>query len=646
MKKTAVWAGLVAVGISATVLIGTQDLSLQQALNQLAGNNKAPYTALSTQQAANVMLLQEQQAAEHTTSMPGVLMWDWDDNHKVLAPDSLFIDAMTDNGIKFGLNMEMYTVLNGDTTATYISIWDAKALQNRGAEIGTAGYRELTSLYNQFRGAVSTGDSLGVGVSPLDSFVVNIQRGVLAQRDSTYNGVGFGVAPRYSVNSNSSASWAVNYALAANGIEYGFAGGTTPSGVSSADGAHAYSYRPWGPIESQLVNFGMFGANGDGAGTPGGSYQTPLPIIRGRLPNRYETVNNLYETLDFKGWKNRLDRAAQFGGAAIFVGHSPRTVGASLTDITPSGGTDALSRFDSLCTFIKTNYIDTGLLLSKIPSDGMDYFYKRPIGPLVNFIPDDFADIDGDTHVDFWFNGRGLTVSLEDTALIYPHTARYLGHPSMVLNWGSTLAQMFPTFTGTGNYRTLSQWAPGSQGTALTTSNQKIWYQTNAMCVAIPPLGEGWVARFEVAAIVDTVASGYSSVTGDSLGISFMTLSQGYQDQILSGGSVPDWKNTVYRTQSGSDSNWRDYSWRAYSSIGPVSGRHLVTLGSRNALYRDNSEWVILQAEYRVPAYCDYVVVSIYKSVTLPAGAVVISNPRLTFYRRAGSLPKFISTGD
>lgn len=636
MKKTAVFAGLMAIGISATVLVGTQNLSLQQALNQLAGNNRAPYTALSAQQAANIMLLQEQQAAEHTVNMPGVLVMCFDDNYKELSPnhDSLYVNSMTNNGIVGGLTIEMQAITQNDTVNNVLSIWDVQALKNRGWELGTTGYDEIAGMYDPNTGLIATG-----AIASEDTFSANIARGIRAQRDSTYQGIGPLGMPRYAVSSYSSSSNVIDRALALNGIEYQFTGAGTATGANAYDGVSMAGSRPTGLLAASLANMGMFGT--------GSTVNQPLAAVRGIHGPRYQIVNQLYDGATFASWKKALDRAVQQGGLVVYVGHKPSDIGTAVA--LKAGKAES---FDSLCTYINERYLSTGKLLCLKPSEGLDYFFKRPVGPLVNFASPDFQDFDGDGHVDGWYNGtvgaNSNSFAASDSAYLIPHAATYMGHQSMALNWGRAFTQNFP-INGNGTYsgsRSGSNWSPlNGINFTVSESNDQIWWQTNAMLCVIPPEGDGWTARFEAWAIIDTTAGGgVASIAGDTLGVTFYAPYQFVAPNYL--GTAPAYKFMQAHVAAGTFYRGPDVSWdyvNATTSM-PQSGYHFWRLGARNNLYRSGKEWAHMLAEWDVPAYSNYLIVSLCKSRLLPQGSVVISNYSVTFSRRDGQLPKFIAS--
>jgi hypothetical protein len=327
-KRLALFGAGIIVAIGGMATVNMTNFSLQQALNQLAGNNDAPYTRYSAQQAANLLLANT--PTEHDT-LPGVITFVWDDNVKELAPshDSLYVQSMRSRGIVGGLAIEPENILYGDSTLS-LTLGDVRLLVNSGWDArGTVGWDELSGLYHGNTGLLATG-----AYATPDTFYNNISRAVVAQRDT----MGLG-APRWISHSNSSAAMVTNQAAALAGILFGYASGQTAS-AGAGDGDR--------PNQLYPVNVARYGAWGTG-----GSGSAVVAALPGLHLGRYEIRQTIGESNTFVQWKAAMDRAVQTKGLFVFIGHRPSVVGATMAGTSPFVGLDNTETFDSLMSYIK-----------------------------------------------------------------------------------------------------------------------------------------------------------------------------------------------------------------------------------------------------------------------------------------------------
>jgi len=593
MATTVVVGAIAAIGISQT----TFTLSTQQALNKLAGRNKAPYTEFTTQQAVNHILSDALAYREYGATFPGVFTIVVDDNLAEWSLDSIpnYTQIALDNGIGIGFTMEVEQL----GKAGVLTRGQAQALYAAGCEMGTAGYDEISKMYN---GDVSL-LAQGYTAAQEDSFYNNIRRGVLAQRDT----LGMG-QPRFHSYSNSSGCRVTALACINNGIDYGVSSWLAPTPSGSFDADNGEGFRNNADYNNTYSRFGAWGNSyykGVSIGTSAGGAK--MSANRFWRPNRYEIAQNIAESSSFAIWRSTLVRAAQTGGLVVLNLHR-----ASDCE-TATGAT-----WDSLMTMIKEDFIDTGLMVSENPSNAFDRYYKRFPGPYTNMVPDNFADIDADTYLDNWVANRA-TWSAADTAKIKPWgtaTSGHNGKKAYSLNW------------------------TGSEGGTAMISGQTVndaWEGTKAMLASQVPKGGGWLARFEVWIAADSAGAGYTSISGDTVGVTFYGQIEGYTNRW--GSSSPNLESWG-ASATGSGANFPTFSSHdVYGALGPATGQY-TRLGARNNLSRPNGkEWNCFITTWEVPEYVDYIFVSIWKGTQSPANGIVISDYSLTFSKMDGGKP-------
>lgn len=600
-KKVGIWSGIIAVVVSSAILQATNPYSLQQALNLLAGNTRAPYTQYSAQQAANIMLANQYARAEETTILPTVTFV-WDDVARELwgASDSLLInptgnikmrirDIMHQFDIDGGLAFETQNVIYGDTVSTSLSISMVRALVNRGWEVGTVGWDEISGMYHGSASLLAQGYTN----AQADTFYNNINRAVLAQRDTL--GLGH---PRWISHSNSSSSWITNQAAARNGIEFGFQSSQTVTLSGSFTNANGYGVRPNELYPLDCARWGMWGTGGAGG--------YPVSALMQQRVDRYQILQSLGEASDSSACYKTIRRAMQTKGLVVFIGHKPSTWEATL---------EGQNGFYALMQYLDT-LRDAGRIQILTPSEAADYYYNKPLSPVASVIPTNFEDLDGDTHLDWWFANRagfGGSFVAADTARLAPwrtSTSGHNGKAAMSLNW-------------TGE--------DGSSSIIAGQTANDAWEGSRAVLSAIPPAGGGWTVKFECWVIADTTAAGWTVGTapqqGDTIGVVFYGPAESFMNRWGTGNPNMSWVNDT------NGSGGPGTSMGGYISSAPGN---LIRLGYRHNADRagTNKEWAHLVATWDVPEFSDYLFVSIYKTAQAPAKGLVISDYSVTFYRR------------
>lgn len=573
---------------SIVLLATTTNYSLQQALNQLAGNNRAPYTALSTQQAANVMLAQELARTPHGERMPGVFTIVVDDNNKEWSADSLYIQQCLAHGIGVGFTLEPEAIEAGG--GTVMSLAEVTALYSLGFEMGTAGYDEIGGLYAGITSLIAQGYT----VAQRDSFFDNIERGVTWNIEK-----GFG-QPRFHSYSNSSGCQVTAAAARTNGIEYAVSSIIPPTVAGSFIDSLGEGQRNNAPYPPTVARWGAWGSGGAGA--------WKVSAHRGWHGNPYEIAQTLAESNTYANWKEALSRASQIGGLIVLNLHRA-------SDCEASTGVS----WDSLMTLVEEK-IDAGYLVSMNPSDAFDYYWKRAPSPLTRYEAGvgNFDDIDGDGHLDMWAaNQGGLAVA--DTALIKPWGAATSGHDgrkAYSLNWTG----------GEGG-------SPIIGGATISDP----WEAARAWHGVLPPQGGGYTVRFECWIIADSAGASYTAISGDTVGVTFYGITEGLTNRW--GTTTPNW-NAI----SGASGTYGpSTSHTLYGNlVGPSIG-NFIRLGSRNNASRaTNKQWASLIATWEVPEFVDYVIVALWKTAQSPANGIVISDYSITFHNRGAIAPAYL----
>jgi hypothetical protein len=146
----------------------------------------------------------------------------------------------------------------------------------------------------------------------------------------------------------------------------------------------------------------------------------------------------------------------------------------------------------------------------------------------------------------------------------------------------------------------------------------------------IPPAGSGWTVQFECWAICDTTVAGWtagaSPQAGDTLGVTFGGPMEGYTNRWGSG--VPQLR---WMKDAGGGDYTASVSHPIYSSSA-VPG-NIFRFTARNNLH-GKGEWVHMVCTWDIPAFTDYLFISIWKTAQAPTNGIIISDYSVHYYRR------------
>jgi hypothetical protein len=312
-----------------------------------------------------------------------------------------------------------------------------------------------------------------------------------------------------------------------------------------------------------------------------------------------QDTTNVYKIIRF---------ALQTKGLVVLNLHKFSTMDASMTD-----GQNSVKK---LFVYIKA-LSDAGQLRVLNPSAAFDLYYKAPLSPAVETFTSNFADRDGDTHLDWWFSGNGDQAA-GDTAMLVlkAGTIRHGGRRAYSLNWAAN------AIAGNGQIITVNG------------ASDSTYEQSFATMGVVPPAGGGWTAQFDIWAICDSF-SGWVTLGGANdkeLGVTFYSPVEERAYQIGTT-NIPNFFWLYPQS---------NYNFAMFSSlpIGQIVApfypytSNTVHFAPINCIDRSVREWTHLTACYDIPEFADYLLIALWKNRKFPANEVIVSDYHLTFFRR------------
>lgn len=471
------------------------------------------------------------------------------------------IKAGVFDGFPIGISVIPNRLLRADTTNLALSVYECRAAMKRGHEIVSGGHNEPASLFHGTTGDVAQGD-----FTNYNAFRQEIIGGFLGIRDTLLLGT-----PRIHSWSNSSATQELK-AIVAEVFEYATVGDQTAT-------SHATRPIEWYPLRT--LNHGT-------------AQNTGISLTYGIVGDPFEIEQSMSEQNSMAQCQAFIRRAVQTKGLNVLLAHEPNDWNAGL-----GGGAD-YSSLRAFLSWMKTNYIDTGLLQVLRPSDAFDLYYNTPLSPTANMIPDDFADIDGNGAVDFMFSGSGSTITAPQ--IVVSPTGGYAGGAVATLNWAGA---------GTGG----SFWE-GVTGDQAWEAGRCQWQVYNR---------KGMAVRFEIFAQIDPGVD--ATYVGERIGVTF-------------GGPF----ERIWNRWGGSSALvWANSSVAEYVSITTADALEPPTfVFAANDVV--GTKWVHVVASWPTPPRSDYVFINLWKTAGLDANAVRISKPRVTFYPYVPPLTQLYTT--
>jgi hypothetical protein len=291
------------------------------------------------------------------------------------------------NGIRLGFSLSASLPLFGqrDTTSVAsgtLSVWNLAGLIRDGHEIGSGGRTEPGTWFHGDTGKLATG---AYTIAELDATMEDHFAGQLRCMQDTLGPImGVQLPPAsWHSSSNSSEAYITSKYAAAAGFDYVVVFPNTMS-VGSGQGSRPNELYPL-----NSARWGMWGTGG-----AGGSRIAAIPGVHN---SPFEILSCIGESSDTAATYKALRHAEQTGGLVVVNIHKATTWEATL---------QGNSGFKTLCELIKSR-VGAGRLQVLTPSEAFDLYYATPISPELNFVSPNLQDLDGDTHLDWWFANSG-----------------------------------------------------------------------------------------------------------------------------------------------------------------------------------------------------------------------------------------------
>jgi len=633
MKTKGIVAASIMAGVfGASVLSGVVSLdeySVQHALNILAtGSFSVDPHEYSEKAALNILVDRALGASSTSTSeqdsFVATVCFVIDDQSKEFwgqanhASDSLLInntgaakksirDLLQQYEIKPGFSIGAYYVQHSDTASLILSPANLRSMRARGWEMGSGGWDEKTWFSGTQLIARGNYTQAQLNTAMRQHFYGNM----LAMRDTL--GIG---APRFHSWSQSSACALLLPWFKQAGLEYGV---STLEAIFSGDAGAGK--RPHTSFSLFMTQHGTWGTGG-----ASNRYVSAAPGIH---ESQYEICGVLSEVSDTAQTYETLRRAMQTRGLVVWNAHKFSTWETNLQQ--QDGVQDVLEWIAAR--------VAEGRMRVLIPSQAFDIYYKAPISPSAVFYTDNFQDLDGEGHRDFWFEGAGLYAA-GDTALLKlaAGTIRHGGKRAYSLNWAEGASVGVPPI-------------------ASTSVNDSTFDMNNAGMCVVPPQGGGWTAEFEIWVCADSIANATTKLSGAltggldqtlnrEVGVMFWAFAEHYNNR-WGVTNQPNFDN-MSRFDTGGAAVSRFPIWTSHGDVtagtGQIWPNNCIRLQRRNAVQRADHTWSHLIATYDVPEGADYLVISLWKDILLKANAVYVSDYKLRFYRKdANTLSPFYS---
>jgi len=654
-KRLSIWAAITATMATASVLLGTNHYSIQEALNALVNGTDGNLHQYSTQEAANLLVELAQTPTERDTLVSEICLV-MDDNVKRGSGSAGTYENMdTMRAAMFSCRTAVngttvYTDADGRTTKWHFpvtfTIEPQSALAQGGSDTSSAATSTNFSIYDFNNFATRYGCDLtcttgfdeqggwahGItgkiakgNFTSYDQFENNLIRGI---KPSMIDSLGFrNIDPNFKFKtmswSNASATMPQKQILARNGIKYA---------VSSNNLASANSTQGVRPNFLWPISGGVPMGLGEGA-------NNFISCMPGRLPDRYEIVQALAETNDTTIVMDTIRKCVALRGSGLVINiHNLALWSSNLTGTTGPGTVSGLMA-------ILAKYERQGRIKFVTFDQFCNDFYERPIGPTANWLPKNFSDNDLDGKVDLFiqgvtgnsFPGTSATgVPTNGTGAVTITTGGYGGLKEAALRWegisaigahGSVAGQVFdPEFN---NART-QPWSSG------------------ALAVAYPCPPQGYMAHIEFEVREDTTkcslarhggdggtndgvphgtTAANSGGVGDTIGVWWQASAGGRWNKKQLGLSV----QPLYILSETASRKWMPYG--SYATTVTTEKEVLMVLTNKDRNSSTANKYARFEAEFPVPAMADILYIGIWKGGSIQSQAVRISDVSLSFYR-------------